>query len=227
VAIKILRRDLAGFAGGARSSRERPSPRSTIHLHAARRRRHRPWCRALRRPRSSTRDGALEGETLEGASREALSLDDTLAYAVSASALGRAHAQGIVHRDLKPGNIMLARSGASRQGPPQVKLLDFGLAQLRAEQPPGAADVTQLTPPATRGVALGTLPYMAPEQLEGKDADARTDLFAFGAVVYEMATGHRAFDAPSQAGLIGAILTSDPPPIAAVNPAAPPALDRW
>ena len=142
----------------------------------------------------------LEGETLaERLLRGLLKIDDALKIAIEiADALDRAHRAGIVHRDLKPANIMLTKNG--------VKLLDFGLAKLR---PPAAAvsgfsiAATQSTPPLTsQGTVLGTLQYMAPEQLEGKDADARTDLFAFGVVVYEMVTGRRAFDGRSPASVI-------------------------
>lgn len=240
VAIKILRPELAGFTDGrARFEREARTIASLAHPHICTL--HDVGEADRPNPAPSHESPApspvsvsylvmelLEGETLaQRLAKGPLSVEDTLTYAIQiADALACAHAQGIVHRDLKPSNIMLARSGAARPGSPQAKLLDFGLARLRAEPVPGAADLTQPASPASQGVVLGTLPYMAPEQLEGRDADARTDLFAFGAVVYEMATGRRAFDAPSQAGLIGAILKSDPPPIATVNPAVPPALDR-
>jgi serine/threonine protein kinase len=169
----------------------------------------------------------LEGETL--ASRllkGALPLDQALRYGIEiADALDQAHRHGITHRDLKPGNVMLTRSGA--------KLLDFGLAKFH----PGTAPVlTGLSDMPTEGgerqsltaegVILGTLQYMAPEQLEGKEADARTDIFAFGAVVYEMATGHKAFQGNSQASLIAAILEHEIAPISALQPMTPPALDR-
>ena len=137
-----------------------------------------------------------------------------------ADALDKAHRQGIVHRDLKPGNVMLTKSG--------VKLLDFGLAKAMAP----ASQKSSLTSLPTQqgltqeGTILGTFQYMAPEQLEGKDADARTDIFAFGAVLYEMATGKKAFSGTSQASLITAIMSSEPPPISAVQPMSPPALDR-
>ncbi len=164
----------------------------------------------------------LEGETLtERLAKGALPLEQALKYGQQiADALDKAHRQGIVHRDLKPGNVMLTKLG--------VKLLDFGLA--KAIEP--AAPQMSLTSMPTRqgltqeGTILGTFQYMAPEQLEGKDADARTDIWAFGATLYEMATGRKAFSASSQASLITAIMSSDPAPISAVQPMSPPALDR-
>jgi serine/threonine-protein kinase len=167
----------------------------------------------------------LEGETLDQRlSRGPLPPDQLLRYAIEiASALDRAHKQGIVHRDLKPGNIMLTKAGA--------KLLDFGLAKLLPSTTPPAASAFTALPTAerpltTEGTIVGTFQYMAPEQIEGKEPDARTDIFAFGAVLYEMATGRRAFTGKSQASLIAAILASEPPPISTLQPLAPPALDR-
>ena len=164
----------------------------------------------------------LEGETLsERLARGPLPLEQTLRYGQEiVDALDKAHRQGIVHRDLKPANVMLTKSG--------VKLLDFGLAKAMAP----AAEKTSLTSLPTQqgltqeGTILGTLQYMAPEQLEGKDADARTDIFAFGAVLYETATGMKAFPASSQASLITAIMSAEPPAVSSVAPLAPPALDR-
>jgi Tol biopolymer transport system component len=166
----------------------------------------------------------IEGETLsERLKKGTLPTDQVLRYAVQiANALDKAHRAGIVHRDLKPGNIMLTRAGA--------KLLDFGLAKLRGNNSKIAPSLTSL--PTERvsitaeGAILGTFQYMAPEQLEGGDADARTDIFAFGAVVYEMATGKRAFTGASQASLITAIMSVDPPPISEHQPMSPPALNR-
>ena len=155
-----------------------------------------------------------------------------------ALALAAAHHRGIVHRDLKPGNVMLTKTSAARPGSAQVKLLDFGLAKLTAESPAAPADgETQLGaaggPLTSQGSLLGTLPYMSPEQVEGADIDDRSDLFSLGAICYEMIIGRRPFDSPSQAGLVAAILTSDPPVLAQLQdvrreiaPATRRALDR-
>ena len=171
----------------------------------------------------------VEGETLsERLLKGALPAEQVLRYGIEiADALDKAHRQGIVHRDLKPGNVMLTRSG--------VKLLDFGLAKMREiEEGPTGMSVSLLatrtsadrSPLTEKGTILGTFQYMAPEQLEGKEADARSDLFAFGAVLYEMATGRKAFAGTTQASLIGAILHTDPPAISSIQPPAPPGLDR-
>jgi Tol biopolymer transport system component/predicted Ser/Thr protein kinase len=166
----------------------------------------------------------LEGETLaQRLIKGPLPLNQVLQYAVEiADALDKAHRKGVTHRDLKPGNIMLTKSG--------TKLLDFGLAKLQQEVAPANIQVSQgptMTQPLTaQGTIVGTLQYMAPEQLEGKEVDARTDVFAFGTVVYEMATGKRAFEGKSQASIIAKILETDPPPISSLQPMTPPALDR-
>jgi Tol biopolymer transport system component len=166
----------------------------------------------------------LDGETLaERLGRGALPLSQALKYAVEiAGGLDRAHRLGIVHRDLKPGNVMLTKSGA--------KLLDFGLARLKPAGPAAAFAAatgvpTELPELTARGTILGTLQYMAPEQLEGKEADARTDVFAFGAVLYEMVTGRKAFEGKTQVSVIGAILERDPAPVSTLQPASPPTLD--
>jgi serine/threonine protein kinase len=168
----------------------------------------------------------LEGETLaDRLAKGPLPLEQTLRYGMEmADALDKAHRQGIVHRDLKPGNVMLTKSG--------VKLLDFGLAKAMA---PIAAKSGATSLPTIAGTAhnlteagtiLGTFQYMAPEQLEGKEADARSDIFAFGAVLYEMATGRKAFSGTSQASLIGSILRDDPTTISEISPMMPPAFNR-
>ncbi len=165
----------------------------------------------------------LEGETLaDRLEKGALPLEQALRVGAQvADALGKAHRAGIVHRDLKPGNVVLTKSGA--------KLLDFGLARV-ADTPTVAGDIstalTQAKPLTKTGSLIGTFQYMAPEQLEGKEADARTDVFAVGSLLYEMATGRKAFEGKSQASLIGAILKDEVPPISKVQPMTPPALDR-
>jgi eukaryotic-like serine/threonine-protein kinase len=167
----------------------------------------------------------LEGKTLaDQLAKGPLSLDQVLRHAMQiADALDKAHRVGIVHRDLKPGNIMLTKAGA--------KLLDLGLAKWRDQDGGALLSGQTAVPTAGRnltaeGTILGTLQYMAPEQLEGREADPRTDIFAFGAVLYEMATGKKAFIGKSLASLIGAILRDESPPISSLQPMTPPALDR-
>jgi Tol biopolymer transport system component/predicted Ser/Thr protein kinase len=161
----------------------------------------------------------LEGETLaDRVARGPLPISETLRIGAQiAEALDRAHRAGIVHRDLKPGNVMLTKTGA--------KLLDFGLAKSGAFEitNDGATLQKSLT---AEGTILGTFQYMAPEQLEGVEADPRTDIFALGAVLYEMASGRRAFDGKTRTSLIAAIVGSDPPPIAQLQPMTPPALEH-
>ena len=165
----------------------------------------------------------VEGESLaQRLARGPLPRDLLLKTSIEiADALERAHKSGIVHRDLKPGNVMLTKSGA--------KLMDFGLARA-AGLGPAASDLTSSPtvsrPLTAEGTLVGTFQYMAPEQLEGKEADARSDLWAFGATLYEMATGKKAFEGRSQASLIAAILEHEPAPIAEVAPLSPPGLDR-
>jgi serine/threonine protein kinase len=167
-----------------------------------------------------------EGDPLsDRLAKGALPTDLVIRYGIQiADALDKAHRQGIVHRDLKPGNIMITKSG--------VKLLDFGLAKLRTTTPGSvfsglSVGPTQVDASLTaQGTILGTFQYMAPEQLEGRDADARSDIFSFGAVLYEMATGKKPFVGKSQASLIAAILDATPPPVSTVAPMTPPALDR-
>jgi eukaryotic-like serine/threonine-protein kinase len=174
----------------------------------------------------------LEGETLaERLKKGALPLDQVLKIGMEvAEALDKAHRAGIVHRDLKPGNVMLTKSGA--------KLMDFGLAKsgggvasAASTAPLLSAAVTltspspQLSPLTTVGTIIGTVQYMSPEQIQGTESDARSDIFALGAVLYEMATGRRAFEGKSQLSVASAILEKEPEPVSALIPASPPALD--
>jgi len=167
----------------------------------------------------------LEGETLAARlEKGALPLELALKTGIEiADALEKAHRQGIIHRDLKPGNIMMTKSGA--------KLLDFGLAKAIDTTPVSGLTVAETGPvkrePTTEtGSLFGTYQYMAPEIIEGLDADARSDIFSFGAVLYEMASGKRAFDGKTQASVLAAILAMEPQPISALMPASPASLDR-
>ena len=173
----------------------------------------------------------IEGETLSARlTKGALPTPDVLRIGAQiAEALDRAHRAGVVHRDLKPANVMLTKTGA--------KLMDFGLAR-GASGPVGPVSgsgatmaaltqsPTMATPLTAQGAIVGTFQYMSPEQLEGKEADTRSDLWALGCVLYEMITGKRAFDGKSQASLIGAIMTSEPPAIQTLAPMSPQALER-
>ncbi len=186
----------------------------------------------------------LEGETLaDRLGKGALPLAEVLRIGIAvAEALAFAHQHGIIHRDLKPGNIMLTKAGA--------KLMDFGLAKSVAPgtlgSPSGAqllsaartefssrlkadnrtmTDASPMTPLTTVGAVIGTIQYMSPEQIEGKPADARSDLFALGAVLYEMLTGTRPFLGKSQLSVASAILEQNPEPLSAVQPLTPPALE--
>jgi eukaryotic-like serine/threonine-protein kinase len=166
----------------------------------------------------------VEGETLgERLARGPLPLAQVLLLGAQiGSALEACHRKGVVHRDLKPGNIMLTPSGA--------KLLDFGLVHA-LEVTPTSASTSSSAPTASRpltreGLVLGTLPYMAPEQLQGGPVDARCDLFALGAVLFEATTGRRAFPGDTNTAIARAILTSDPPPASSLAPECPRALDR-
>ncbi|HEV8609028.1 MAG TPA: protein kinase, partial [Thermoanaerobaculia bacterium] len=168
----------------------------------------------------------LEGETLtERLARGPLPIEQVLRYGIEISdALEKAHRQGIVHRDLKPGNVMLTKSG--------LKLVDFGLAKLAGPAPGSVVSSLSVVPTqaemglTAQGTILGTFQYMAPEQLEGEEADGRTDIFALGLLLYEMATGQKAFSGKTQASLIGAIMHSEPPSISSAKPMTPPVLDR-
>jgi len=163
----------------------------------------------------------LEGETLAARiGKNPLSTAELLRYASQiADALDKAHRQGIVHRDLKPANVMLTKTGA--------KLLDFGLAKgEEILQGDIGSSPTMSRPLTVQGTIVGTMQYMSPEQLEGKTADPRSDIFSFGAVLYEMATGSKAFQAKSQASLIAAILKEEPRPMRELQPMTPPALEH-
>jgi len=159
----------------------------------------------------------IEGETLAARIEKGpISLDQALKLAEQiADALDRAHRAGVTHRDVKPQNIMLTRDG--------VKVLDFGLAKGGAK--PGPTEATLTAVLTTEGTVMGTPQYMAPEQFEGKEADARSDIWAFGAVLYEMVTGQKAFQGKSYSSLVGAILSADPAPMA-VKPFTPVWLER-
>jgi serine/threonine-protein kinase len=165
----------------------------------------------------------LEGHTLaERLTGGALTLDQALQCAIQlADALDVAHRRGIVHRDLKPANVFISSNGPSST--PTTKLLDFGIAKASALGPAAAPLSATLT---DGGTLLGTVQYMAPEQLEGQAVDARSDLFAFGAVLYEMLAGRRAFPGESQASVIAAVLDSEPPPLSASQSLTPPALEH-
>jgi serine/threonine protein kinase len=177
----------------------------------------------------------LEGETLADKLRKgAMPLNEILKVGIAvAEALAVAHGSGIVHRDLKPGNIMLTQGGA--------KLMDFGLAKPLGVQAaaPGSGTAppsftaaatlsgpSPLSPLTTAGSIIGTIQYMSPEQIEGKEADSRSDIFAFGAVLYEMVTGKRPFSGKSQISLASSILESDPQPISALKPLTPTAFEH-
>jgi eukaryotic-like serine/threonine-protein kinase len=169
----------------------------------------------------------LDGETLaQRLAKGPLSPEQVLKYGIEICAgLEKAHKSGVVHRDLKPGNIMLTKSGA--------KLMDFGLAKSATAGAPLSSSLAMTLsgpsadqPLTARGMVVGTFQYMSTEQIEGREADARSDIFAVGAVLYEMATGKRAFTGKTQASIVAAILASEPQPIWVVRPMSPPALDR-
>jgi len=163
----------------------------------------------------------LEGETLAARiGKGPLPIADVVRYSSQiADALDKAHRQGIVHRDLKPANVMLTRAGA--------KLLDFGLAKRAAILPGEMGSFTTVSSPLTeRGTIVGTIPYMSPEQLQGKETDGRSDIFSFGAMLYEMATGRKPFAAANQASLVAAILKEEPQPMSELQPLTPLLLER-
>ena len=177
---------------------------------------------------SSAKPPAQSGSKTDAApAGHALKLDEALGIAIQiADALDQAHQHGVIHRDLKPANVMLtAPSGGSGSGG-HVKLLDFGLAKLTRPADPIEDAKTVHSDLTGPGVILGTVRYMSPEQIEGGAVDARTDIFAFGVVLYEMLTGRKAFDGKTQASLIAAIMNVDPTPLSALVPIAPAALER-
>ena len=217
VALKVLPADRV-FSPDAhqRFEREARAAAALAHAHI---------CRLLDVGRQGDTDylvmELLEGETLaERLKRGKLSLRQALTFGTQiAGALVVAHRARIVHRDLKPGNIMLTAEGAV--------LLDFGLARQTAPITIDGPTATVERPITRTGTILGTVQYMAPEQLEGREVDARTDIFVLGVVLYEMVTGRRAFDGASHASVIGNILHADPPSLGSIEVTSPPALDRF
>src|SRR5438874_1533594 len=221
VAIKILPAELAGNAQlRMRFEREARAISQLSHPHI---------CTLFDVGQQDGRDflvmELLDGESLaQRLTRGPLTMPEVLRYGMQiADALDKAHRHGIVHRDLKPGNVMLTKSGA--------KLLDFGLAtgSAAASVPVSTAVAekpTEYKPLTEEGTIVGTFQYMAPEQLEGIDADARTDIFALGCVLYEMATGRRAFDGKTRTSLIAAIVGNEPVPMSQLQPLTPPAFEH-
>ena len=187
----------------------------------------------------------LEGQTLATRleiERGPLPLEEALQIAIDvADALAAAHREDIIHRGLTPSRIMLTTEGVARQSSPQAKILDFGLAAVRSSAAATASDVSDVADVAdvamtqtevaplisTGGTAdLDTLRYSAPEQIDGREASAATDLFSLGAILHEMLTGSRAFEGDSQAAVVGAVLERDPPSVSTLAAGVPPALDR-
>jgi Tol biopolymer transport system component len=223
VAVKVLSPHLAGTPEArARFEREARAVSSLNHPHI---------CALYDVGRENGVDflvlEKIEGETVAARlTRGPLATDQVLRLGIQiADALDRAHRSGLVHRDLKPGNVMIAKSGA--------KLMDFGLAFPTALTGPAGdhslartLSPSEAHPVTAKGTIVGTFQYMAPELLEGKEADSRSDLWALGCVLYEMATGKQAFDGKSQASLITAIMSSEPPRLSQLAPLAPPSLDR-
>ena len=212
VAVKVLPAELASHAEWrARFEREAKAISSLSHPHI---------CTLYDVGDNYIVMELLEGETLEQRLQTgSLTIEQVVRIGIDvADALDKAHRHGIVHRDLKPANVMLTRSGA--------KLLDFGLAKSTEPVVQHADGRTMTRALTAKGTVVGTFHYMPPEQVEGREADARSDIFAFGAMVYEMLTGRRAFAGDTGASVIAAILATEPPPISEQRPTTPPALDR-
>src|SRR5689334_5956139 len=163
----------------------------------------------------------LEGQTMrEVIEAGRLPLRKAVDYASQiASGLAAAHAKGIVHRDLKPENVFVTTEE-------RVKILDFGLAKLTDGSSSTSATSTVLSPRTEPGMVVGTIGYMAPEQVRGQAVDHRADIFSFGAILYEALTGKRAFQAGSAVETMSAILSDDPPELTRANPNLPPAMER-
>jgi len=157
----------------------------------------------------------LDGQPLHGP----MPVPQALRLAIQmADALQAAHSKGIIHRDLKPGNVLVTKSGA--------KILDFGLAKMEEPSPGGEESTLALQPRTEAGVIVGTTPYMSPEQAQGKPVDARSDIFSFGAVLYEMLTGRRAFRGETKLAILAAILKEEPEPLGSIRKDIPHELER-
>ena len=175
---------------------------------------------------SGTGSGATRSATTRLVSRP-FTIEEALGIAIQiADALDKAHQNGIIHRDLKPANVMLSKASGARPGALQVKLLDFGLAKWKPAVASLASAVTVQADLTAKGAVLGTMRYMAPEQLEGEEADARTDIFALGTILYEVITGKKAFEGKNHPSLAGAIMTAEPVPVSRLQPLTPPPLER-
>ena len=203
----------------------------TLHARIGRERGRKSGATAAGATPASGTSGAKSASQAVGSQTEAagrpLKLDEAIGIAIQiADALDQAHQRGVIHRDLKPANVMLLASSGGSGSAAQVKLLDFGLAKLTKPADSIESQETVHSDLTGPGMVLGTVRYMAPEQVEGRAVDARTDIFAFGAVLYEMLTGRKAFDGKTQASLIAAIMNVEPTPVSALAPIAPRALDR-
>ena len=178
-------------------------------------------------PKSGSGASTGSGRSITKLVSRPFTIEESLGIAIQiADALDKAHQQGIVHRDLKPANVMLSKASGARPGALQVKLLDFGLAKWKPTMESLASAVTVQADLTVKGAVLGTMRYMAPEQLEGEEADARTDIFALGTILYEVITGKKAFEGKNQPSLAGAIMNSEPVPISRLQPLTPPPLER-